>query len=150
MKATDFSLPDQDGKIHKLSDYKGHYVVLYFYPKDDTPGCTKEACGFRDNLEKLKKLGVIVLGVSKDTVDSHKKFHNKFNLTFPLLSDMERNVIDAYKAWGEKQIMGRKYFGILRTTYLIGKDGEILKVYEKVNPEEHVSQILEDINKLAK
>lgn len=149
MKATDFSLPDQDGKMHKLSDYSGHWVVLYFYPKDDTPGCIKEACSFRDNLEKLEKLGVVILGVSKDSVESHKKFYDKYHLNFLILSDEERKVIDAYHAWGKKKFLGKEYFGILRTTYLIDPKGKIRKVYEKVNPMEHAGEILKDLQGLG-
>jgi len=122
--------------------------VLYFYPKDDTPGCTKEACNFRDNLSRLTDMGVVVLGVSKDSVVSHKKFHNKYHLTFPLLSDEKREVITAYHAWGKKSFLEKEYEGILRTTYLIDPQGEIKKVYEKVNPSEHVEEILLDLSSL--
>jgi peroxiredoxin Q/BCP len=145
MIATDFNLPDQDGKLHKLSDYKGKWVVLYFYPKDDTPGCIKEACSFRDNIKELTDMGVVVLGISKDSVSSHKKFYDKYNLNFLILSDQEKNVINSYKAWGEKSLMGRKYFGILRTTYLIDPKGIIKKIYEKVNPQQHAEEIIKDI-----
>lgn len=139
MKAIDFSLPDQNGDIHKLSDYRGQYVVLYFYPKDDTPGCTVEACNFRDNQEKFKENGIIVLGVSKDTVLSHKKFTQKHNIRFTIFSDVEKKVIKKYKAWG---------LFALRKTYLIDKAGNILKIYDKVNPLIHAEEILKDLNKL--
>lgn len=145
MKAFDFSLPDQDGIVHTLSQYKGKWVVLYFYPKDDTPGCTKEACNFRDSFKEFEKKGVVILGVSKDSVASHKKFAEKFNLTFPLLSDESKEMIKAYKAWGEKKFMGKTFEGILRMTYLINPEGEIFKVYENVNPLSHASQILADL-----
>lgn len=149
MKTVDFELPDQDGKMHKLSDYLGKWVVLYFYPKDDTPGCIKEACSFRDNLIELEKLEVVILGVSKDSVESHKKFHDKYHLNFPILSDVDRKVIDAYHAWGKKKFLGKEYFGIMRTTYLIDPKGEIRKVYEKVNPMEHTGEILKDLQGLG-
>lgn len=145
MKAMDFSLEDQDGKIHKLSEYKGNWVVLYFYPKDDTPGCTKEACNFRDSLGELQKKGAVVLGVSKDSVASHKKFAEKYNLNFPLLSDENHEVIKLYKAWGIKKFMGREFEGTLRTTYLIDGKGEIKKVYKNVNPTIHAGEIIKDL-----
>jgi peroxiredoxin Q/BCP len=145
MKAMDFSLPDQDGKTHTLREYRGKWVVLYFYPKDDTPGCTKEACAFRDSFTELQKLGVVILGVSKDSVASHKKFAQKYHLNFPILSDEEKVVIRQYHAWGKKKFMGREFDGTLRTTYLINPRGEIQKVYEKVNPLIHAGQILEDL-----
>ncbi len=145
MEAKDFELPDQDGKIHKLSDYKGKWVVLYFYPKDDTPGCTKEACNFRDSIAKFQKLGVVILGVSKDSVASHKKFAEKYHLNFPILSDESKNVIKEYKSWGIKKFMGRQFEGTIRNTYLIDPKGKINKVYEKVNPLSHSEQILKDL-----
>lgn len=135
MKAFDFSLPDQNGEVHRLSDYRGKIVVLYFYPKDDTPGCTVEACSFRDNQEIFKENGVVILGVSKDTVVSHKKFAQKHNLRFTIFSDVEKKVIKKYKAWG---------LFALRKTYLIDKTGNIVKVYDKVNPLTHVAEILKD------
>lgn len=137
MKAPDFSLPDQDGKFHSLSDYKGKWLVVYFYPKDDTPGCTKEACSFRDNLEEFQKRGVAIVGISKDSVESHKKFSEKFHLPFPILADPQHRTIEAYGAW-EK--------GTLRNTYLINPEGEIVKTYEKVDPLIHVGQILRDFD----
>lgn len=135
MKALDFSLPDQNGEVHKLSDYRGQFVILYFYPKDDTPGCTVEACSFRDNQEVFKKNGIVILGVSKDTVASHKRFAQKHNLRFTIFSDVEKKVIKKYEAWG---------LFALRKTYLIDKEGNIVKVYEKVNPLTHVAEILKD------
>ena len=139
MKAFDFSLPDQNGEVHRLSDYHGQFVVLYFYPKDDTPGCTVEACSFRDNQEKFKEKGIVILGVSKDTVLSHKKFAQKHNLRFTIFSDVEKKVIKKYKAWG---------LSTLRKTYLIDKKGSILKIYDKVNPLTHAEEIFKDINTL--
>ena len=141
MKAPDFSLPDQEGTIHSLADYKGKWLVVYFYPKDDTPGCTKEACSFRDNLEEIRKRGVVILGISKDTVESHKKFAKKFDLTFPILADPQRKTIEAYGAWGKKALSGKEYMGTLRNTYLVSPQGEIVKTYEKVDPATHVAQI---------
>ncbi len=144
-KATEFSLPDQNGETHSLKDYLGKWVVLYFYPKDDTPGCTKEACNFRDSITELTKLNVAILGVSKDSVKSHKKFTEKYHLNFPILSDENREVIQAYGAWGPKKFMGREYEGIIRMTYLINQSGVISKVYEKVNPLTHAQEIVSDI-----
>lgn len=143
MKATDFSLPDQEGRLHKLSDYKGQWVVLYFYPKDDTPGCTKEACNFRDRITDIK--GAVVLGVSKDSVTSHKRFAEKYHLNFPILSDESKQVIKAYGAWGVKKFMGKEFEGTLRTTFLIAPDGEIRKEYKNVNPLAHAGEIVTDL-----
>lgn len=148
-KAPDFALLDQEGKIRMLSDYKGKWIALFFYPKDDTPGCTKEACSFRDNLESLTQKNIVVIGVSADSVMSHKKFAEKHNLTYPLLSDTEKKVIISYGAWGIKKFMGREYEGILRNTYLINPQGIIKRIYEKVTPQNHVIQILDDIATLA-
>ena len=149
MKAFDFSLPDQNGDVHRLSDYRGQFVVLYFYPKDDTPGCTVEACSFRDNQEIYKENGIVILGVSKDTVLSHKKFDQKHNLRFTLFSDIEKRVIKKYKAWGTKKFLGKAYEGVKRITYLIDKTGEIIKVYEKVNPLIHAAEIIKDKENLS-
>lgn len=146
MKATNFELPDQNGKMHKLSDYKGKWVVLYFYPKDDTPGCTKEACNFRDSIDKFEKLGVVILGISKDSVASHKKFADKYHLNFTILSNEDKSVIKEYKSWGIKKFMGREFEGTIRNTYLINPKGEIAKFYEKVNPLTHSEEILKDLN----
>lgn len=144
-KAKDFSLPDQDGKVHSLKGSLGKWVVLYFYPKDDTPGCTKEACNFRDSFQELSKLNVAILGVSKDSVVSHKKFAEKYNLNFPILSDENRIVIDAYGAWGLKKFLGREYQGIIRMTYLINPNGVITQIYPKVNPLTHAKEIITEI-----
>jgi len=149
MKAIDFSLPDQNGKVHSLSSYKGSWVLLYFYPKDDTPGCTKEACGFRDSLNDLKKHNVFVLGVSADSVSSHQKFAKKYNLNFPLLSDEKKEAIKAYGAFGKKKFMGREFEGILRISFLINPKGEVVKKYDKVKPEVHAKEVLQDIKNLS-
>jgi len=148
MKAIDFSLTDQNGKVHKLSSYRGSWVLLYFYPKDDTPGCTKEACGFRDSLNELKKHNVVVLGVSADSVSSHQKFAQKYNLNFPLLADEKKEVIKVYGAFGKKKFMGKEFEGILRVSFLINPEGDIVKKYDKVKPEIHAGEVLEDIKKL--
>ena len=145
-KAPDFSLPDADGVTRTLADYKGKWVILYFYPRDNTPGCTKEACTFRDHIQEFTKRGVAIVGVSGDSVASHKKFADKYHLNFTLLSDESLDMIKAYKAWGEKKFMGRTFSGILRMTYLINPKGEIAKVYEKVNPLLHSSEILHDFD----
>jgi peroxiredoxin Q/BCP len=142
-KAPDFSVKDDSGQTVKLSDLKGKKVVLYFYPKDDTPGCTKEACNFRDGIAAIKKLGAVVLGVSADSVESHQKFKKKYELNFPLLADTDRKVIEAYDVWKEKSMYGRKYMGIERTTYVIGKDGKISHIFPKVKVAEHADDVLE-------
>ncbi len=142
-KAPDFKLPDQSGKPVSLSQFKGKSpVVLYFYPKDDTPGCTVEACGFRDGFGKLQSRGAVVLGVSPDSSASHRKFADKFKLPFTLLADDEKKVVQAYGVWAEKSMYGKKYMGVNRTTFVISKDGLIKKVYEKVKPEGHADEIL--------
>jgi peroxiredoxin Q/BCP len=141
-KAPDFSLPDQTGKKHKLSDYQGKPVVLYFYPKDDTPGCTKEACSFRDSFSEYKKAGVTVLGVSVDNEQSHDKFINKYNLPFTLLSDKDKKVVEKYGVWVEKNMYGKKYWGTNRTTFVLDKSGKIIHVFKKVKPENHAQEVL--------
>lgn len=150
MKAKDFELNDQDGVIRKLSDYRGKWILVYFYPKDDTPGCTTEACSLRDNFRELEKLGVQILGVSKDSVKSHQRFAQKYSLNFPILSDESLETIKAYEAWGKKKFMGREFEGTLRKSFLIDGQGEIKKVYENVNPTKHAGEILEDIKLLKK
>lgn len=142
-KAPAFTLKNAEGKSVKLSEFKGEPVVLYFYPKDDTPGCTKEACGFRDASAALKKHGAVVLGVSPDNVASHAKFRDKYELPFPLLSDEKHEVAEKYGAWREKNMYGKKSMGIQRSTYLIDKEGKIAKVWARVKPEEHAAQVLE-------
>lgn len=138
-----FKTTDANGETVSLKDLKGQKVVLYFYPKDDTPGCTKEACSFRDAWGKFKKQGITVLGVSPDSEASHKKFETKYKLPFTLLADKDHAIADAYGVWGEKKFMGRTYMGVLRTTFLIDEKGKIKKVFEKVKPEDHASEVLE-------
>jgi peroxiredoxin Q/BCP len=149
MLASDFSLNDQYGDTHTLSQYKGSWVILYFYPKDDTPGCTIEACSFRDNLSELKKRGVTVLGISKDTVGSHKKFVSKYELNFPLLADPDKAVHIAYDVLAPKKFMGKSYMGVVRTTFLINQSGEIVKKYQDMELTTHVADILHDIDTLS-
>lgn len=148
MRANNFSLLDEKGRIHQLKDYLGNWVILYFYPKDDTPGCTKEACNFRDKMNDLKELGIQVLGVSADSVESHKKFKEKHNLNFPLLSDEKKEVIKDYQAWGKKKFMGKEFEGILRISYLINPQGEIVKKYDKIDPKKHADEVLVDVKKI--
>lgn len=149
-KAKNFALLDQDGKLHTLKDYLGKWVVLYFYPKDDTPGCTVEACQFRDNFPKFKRSKAVVLGVSADAVKKHAKFVGKYELPFTLLADDEKSVVNLYGVWAEKKFMGRKYMGILRTTFLISPEGKIAKVYEDVKPDGHAEEVLKDMKALSK
>ncbi len=141
-KAPDFELPDHTGKTVSLSQLAGKNVVLYFYPKDDTPGCTVEACHFRDEHSALEKAGAVVLGVSPDTTKSHQKFATKFSLPFPLLADTEHKVAEAYGAWGEKSNYGRTYMGIIRSTFLIDAQGNVKHVWPKVKVNGHVSEVL--------
>jgi thioredoxin-dependent peroxiredoxin len=142
-QAPEFTLADETGSRRSLSDYRGKPVVLYFYPKDDTPGCTKEACNFRDDYSAYDEAGVTILGVSPDSPKSHKKFKEKFDLPFTLLADEDHQVCLAYEAWGPKTFMGRTYDGVLRTTYLIGPDGKIIHAFENVKPPEHSQEVLE-------
>jgi peroxiredoxin Q/BCP len=141
--APNFSVKDQNGETLRLKDLRGQRVVLYFYPKDDTPGCTKEACSFRDSFADLKKRKIKVLGVSVDSEASHKKFIAKYQLPFTLLSDPDHSIADAYGVYGEKKFMGRTYMGVKRITYLIDEKGKIKKVFEKVKPDEHAREVLE-------
>ena len=145
-KAPAFTLPGDDGQKHKLSDYQGKKVVLYFYPKDSTPGCTTEACDFRDNMAKLKRKGVVVFGVSKDSLASHEKFRAKHDLNFTLLSDEDTKVHQKYGAWGEKNMYGKKKMGIIRTTVVIGPNGKVQKVFPKVRVKGHVDAVLAAID----
>ena len=140
--APTFTTTATDGSTIRLGDFAGKWVVLYFYPKDDTPGCTKEACGFRDVYAQLQEKGAVVLGVSADSAKSHAKFTEKFQLPFPLLADEAREIVQAYGVWGEKTFMGRKYFGIHRDTFLIAPDGRVKVVWPKVKPEEHAAEVL--------
>lgn len=152
--APDFTLPAvgsddvvKNGQVH-LRELNGRTIVLYFYPKDDTPGCTKEACSFRDANHEMQKRGIVVLGVSTDSVDSHNKFTEKYGLPFPLLSDTDTTVSQLYGVYGEKNMYGKKYMGVNRETFLIDKDGIVRKIWHKVNPEEHANEVLETVEAL--
>jgi len=140
--APEFELFDDTNTLRKLSDYRGKNVVLYFYPRDDTPGCTTEACNFRDDYSAYENANVVILGVSPDDVKSHGKFKKKFNLPFPLLADDGHKVCDLYNVWGPKKSMGRSYEGVLRTTFLIDGNGNIIKVFENVRPAQHSAEVL--------
>ena len=140
--APDFLLKGDDGKTHSLKEFRGKKIVLYFYPKDDTSGCTKESCSFRDNLSSIKRKGAVVIGVSADGIESHKKFITKYDLNFPLLSDESRSVLKKYGVWEQKSFMGRKYMGIVRTTFIIDEKGKISHVFPKVKVEGHTEEIL--------
>ena len=144
-KAPLFSLPDQNGKVHNLEDYRGQKVVLYFYPKDNTSGCTKQACNFAELYPQFMEKGAVVLGVSKDSVASHKKFEEKYGLPFTLLSDEGLEVLQAYDVWKEKSMYGRKYFGVVRSTYLIEENDIIVRALEKVNAAENPQQMLNEL-----
>jgi peroxiredoxin Q/BCP len=146
-KAPDFTLNDNEGQPHQLTDYRGQTIVIYFYPKDDTPGCTKEACSFRDSYADYKKAGVTLIGISPDSEKSHTKFIEKYDLPFTLLSDPGHKVCDAYGVWGLKKFMGREYEGVYRTTFIIGPEGEIKHVFENVKPADHSQEVLAEIAK---
>jgi len=143
--APEFEMLDDTNVLCKLSDYRGKSIILYFYPKDDTPGCTKEACHFRDDYSAYEKAGVVILGVSPDDVASHVKFKQKFQLQFPLLADEGHKVCDQYGVWGPKKFMGKEYEGVLRTTFLIDSEGNIKHVYENVRPAEHSQELLAEL-----
>jgi peroxiredoxin Q/BCP len=142
MPAPPFEGVDQNGNSIRLQDLHGRKVILYFYPKDDTPGCTKEACNLRDNYAALQEAGYTIIGVSADTIESHKKFAEKYNLPFSLLADPEKKIISAYQAWGKKKLYGKEYEGTLRITYIIDENGIISRIIKNVKPEQHASQIL--------
>ncbi|KXK15185.1 MAG: putative peroxiredoxin [Chloroflexi bacterium OLB14] len=144
--APEFELFDDMNVKRKLSDFRGKHVILYFYPKDDTPGCTKEACNFRDDYSAYENAGVVILGISPDSVESHVKFKKKFQLQFPLLADEGHKVCDLYCVWGPKKFMGKEYEGVLRTTFLIDENGNIKNVYENVRPAEHSAELLADLS----
>lgn len=144
-KAPDFELPDQNGEMHKLEDYKGQMVILYFYPKDMTSGCTKQACGFGDLYPQFREKGAVVLGVSKDSVASHKKFEEKYGLPFTLLSDVDKTAIMAYDVWKEKNNYGKVTMGVVRTTYLIDENGIIVKAFDKVKAADNPAQMLAEV-----
>jgi len=145
-QAPDFTVLNDKGEKVKLSDLKGKKVVLYFYPKDDTPGCTTEACAFRDGIDEIKKKGATVIGVSTDSVESHQKFKKKFDLNFPLLADTDKKLVEAYGTWKEKSMYGRKYMGIERTTFIIDEQGKISHIFPKVKVSEHYDEVLEALN----
>lgn len=149
-KAPIIKLPDQNGEIHQLKDYAGQWVLVYFYPKDDTPGCTKEACALRDNFPQFKKVKAVVLGISVDSVKRHEKFATKYELPFTILADENKEVVEKYGVWAEKSMYGRKYMGILRTSFLVDPAGKIAKIYEGVKPEAHAEEVLKDLKTLAK
>lgn len=144
-KAPDFELPDQNGKFHKLSDFLGMKILVYFYPKDATPGCTTEACQIRDNFPNFGKVNAVVLGISTDTIESHKKFAQKHKLPFTLLSDVNKEVVKTYDVYKPKKFMGREFLGTLRTSFLIAENGKIIKIYENVKPAFHAQEVLEDL-----
>ncbi len=146
MKAPLFEGIDQNGKLIKLADYSGKKVILYFYPKDNTPGCTAEACNLRDNYDSLLKKGYIVIGVSADTEKSHKSFADKYSLPFPLIADTSKKILNDYGTWGEKKLYGKNYMGVLRTTFVIDEKGIIEKIVEKVNTADHTDQIFKMYN----
>lgn len=146
-QAPNFTLQDQNGEMHSLKDYAGQWLVLYFYPKDDTPGCTAEACSFRDGRDEISKLATVV-GVSKDSVKSHKKFADKHHLNFTILSNEDHSVIEAYGSWQPKKFMGRDYMGTSRDTFIINPEGQIAKEYRGVTPQNHAEQIIADLKKL--
>jgi thioredoxin-dependent peroxiredoxin len=141
----DMTLQDDQGRSVRLADLKGKPYVLYFYPADDTPGCTKQACSFRDNYQAFRDAGIEVYGVSPDTVESHVKFRDKYSLPFPLLADPDHSLTEAFGAWGEKNNYGKKYMGVIRSTFVIGPDGAIQRVYPRAKPEENATEILRDL-----
>lgn len=144
-KAPDFKLPDQNGEMHSLKDYKGKKVILYFYPKDNTSGCTKQACSFGELMPQFKEKGAVIIGVSKDSVASHKKFEEKYGLPFTLLSDEEKTVIQAYDVWKEKKNYGKVSMGVVRTTYLIDENGVIVRAFDKVKAADNPAQMLGEL-----
>lgn len=150
IKAPDFELLDQSGVSHQLSDYLGQWVLLYFYPKDDSPTCTVEACDLRDLFPEVKKYSAMILGVSADSVKSHEKFATKYKLPFPILADEEKKVVKLYDVWAQKKFMGREFLGIQRVSFLIDPKGEIVKVYDPVKVAEHASKVLSDLKELTK
>ena len=141
--APDFEAPVTSGETIRLNNYRGRRVILYFYPKDDTPGCTKEACAFRDGIDEIKDRGAIVLGVSTDSVESHKKFKTKFELNFPLLADTDKKIVESYGVWKEKSNYGKKYMGIERTTFIIDEQGKISHIFPKVKVDEHYEEVID-------
>ena len=149
-KAPAWKALDQEGLMQASKNYLGQWVILYFYPKDDTPGCTTEACSFRDGFAKFKRAGIEVIGVSVDSVKKHAKFVEKYSLPFTLLADEDKKIVEAYGVWGKKKFMGREYMGTNRVSYLIDPKGKIAKVYDKVKPDEHAGEVLADVKELSK
>jgi thioredoxin-dependent peroxiredoxin len=149
-KAPEFELMDDAGSVHKLSDYRGQAIVVYFYPEDDTPGCTKEACSFRDSYAEFRQAGVEIIGISPDSEKSHTDFIKKYKLPFVLLSDPDHKVCQAYGVWGLKQYMDREYEGVFRTTFIIGPDGIVKRVFENVEPADHSQEVLAEIRTINK
>lgn len=147
--APDFAARDQDDEPHRLADYRGRWVLLYFYPRDNTPGCTKEACRLRDEHDAFSELDAEVLGVSTDGVDSHARFAAKYELPFTLLADEDREIVEAYGAWGKKKFMGREFEGTHRVSFLVDPDGKVAKVYSKVKPAAHAAEVLADLRELT-
>ncbi len=148
MKAPDFTLPDQNGEQRRLADYRGKWLVLYFYPKDDTPGCTTEACSFRDERDVIAQHGAEIVGISKDSVASHKKFADKYHLNFTVLSDPDHQTIEAYGAWASKKMFGHEYLGTQRKTFIIDPNGDIVREYPDVTPKQHALAIIHDLETL--
>ena len=149
-RAPVFSLPDQANTIHTLSDYQGQWVLLYFYPRDNTPGCTIEACEIRDNFSEFTRLKAVVFGISKDSAASHQKFIQKYKLPFTLLVDENKEVVKKYGVWSKKKFMGREFMGINRISFLIDPKGRVVKIYENVKPKEHAQEVLKDLQVLSK
>jgi thioredoxin-dependent peroxiredoxin len=147
-QAPDFLLPDQAGKNHQLKDYSGKWLVVYFYPKDDTLGCTKEACNFRDSIGDYQKQGISIIGISKDSVESHQKFQSKYQLNFPILSDIDHKIIETYGVWGSKKFLGKEFLGTKRKTVIVDPNGKVRKIYDNVDPKIHAAEILKDISDL--
>ena len=145
-KAPEFSLQDQNGETHSLSQYKGKWVILYFYPKDDTPGCTKEACNFRDNMPVFEKNKLQIVGISTDPIKRHATFAKKYSLSFPILADVDKKVVNAYGVWVKKKFLGREYMGTLRVSFLIDPQGSIEKIYDHVVPDTHAKEVLADMD----
>lgn len=149
-KAPNFTLPDESGKYHTLENYRGKWVLIYFYPKDDTPGCTKEACVLRDSFPQFEKINTIVIGISTDSESDHKKFKEKYKLPFILLSDSKKEVVLEYGVWQKKKFLGKEFTGIARTSFLLNPEGEIVKIYEKVKPAVHADEVLSDLQSFQK
>ena len=145
-KAPSFKLQDSEGKVYSLEEYQGKTIVVYFYPKDDTPGCTKEACSFRDDYSAFKEAGVEIIGISPDTIESHQKFSEKYDLPFTLLADPDHKVSEAYEVWGQKKSFGREYEGVFRTTFIIGPESKIKRVFENVKPSDHSQEVLGEVS----